>query len=147
MKSKVILILILAALAFPWLCSVNTWDINRYQNKFEAHKGDFEALVSLLKLQSFKPGYPINQNELPQNIQRILDNLNISDLNTNASSCKDTPTYEFTTSWSSKATLYFSKDFCNNSQTIKGYHEKVSETIEFWGMGDEWTMWIDYDFI
>ena len=61
MKGKVILTLILAALAFPWLCSINTRDINRYQNKFEAHKEEFEALVSLLKLQSIKVGYPINQ--------------------------------------------------------------------------------------
>jgi len=147
MKGRVILTLILVALAFPWLCSVNTLDINRYQNKFEAHKGEFEALLSLLKLQNIKPGYPINKNELPQNIRRILDNLDISDVNTNATSCGDTPAYEFTTSWSSKATLYFSKDSCNKAETIKGYHKKASETIELWGMGDDWVMWIDYDFI
>lgn len=126
MKIKSILILILVSLALP-SCSVNTWDINRYHNKFEAHKGEFEALVSLLKLQSFKIGYPINENELPKNIQRILDNLNISDVNINATSCKDISAYEFTTSWSGKATLYFYKDSCNKAQTTKGYHEKVSE--------------------
>jgi hypothetical protein len=147
MKGKVILILIFAAFAFLWLCSINTWNITRYQNKFEAHKKEFEVLVSLLKSQNIKVGYPINVNELPENIRRLLNDLNISDVNTNASSCTGTPAYEFTTSWSSQATLYFSKDSCNNEQTIKGYHEKVSETIEIWGLGDGWTMWIDYDFI
>ena len=146
MKRKVILILFLVALAL-YMCSVNTLDIYRYKNKFETHKDEFETLVSLLKLQDIKVGYPINVNDLPKSIHVILDNLNISDVNTNHSSCKDTPAYEFTTSWSSKATLYFLKDPCNKAQTIKGYHEKVSETIELWGMGNDWIMWIDYDFI
>jgi hypothetical protein len=145
MEVKAILILFLITLALP-SCSENPWDIRRYHNKFEAHKEEFEALVSLLKLQRIKVGYPINENDLPKSIHGILVNLNISDININVSSCKDTPTYEFTTSWSGNATLYFSKDSCNKAQTIKGYHEKVSETIELWGMGDEWTMWIDYDF-
>jgi hypothetical protein len=146
MEVKAILILFLVTLALP-SCSVNSFDISRYQNKFEAHKGEFEELVSLLKLQSIKVGYPIDVNELPKNIKIILDNLNISHVTTTASSCKDTPAYEFTTSWSGKATLYFSKDSCNLLQTNKGYHEKVSNTIELWGMGNEWLMWIDYDFI
>ncbi len=29
----------------------------------------------------------------------------------------------------------------------EGYHEKVSEQPELWGMGDDWIMWIDRDFI
>lgn len=146
MKGKIILTLVLVALALS-LCSVNSFDIYRYRYKFETHKEEFEELVSLLKSQNIKVGYPINVNELPKNIRSILNNLDISDVNTNASSCKDTPAYEFTTSWSSKATLYFSKDSCNKEQTIKGYHEKASETIELWGMGNDWFMWIDHDFI
>ena len=145
MEVKALLIVFLVTLALT-SCSINTRDISSYQNIFEAHKGEFEALVGLLKLQNIKVGYPINENELPNSIKVMLENLNISDINLNASSCKDTPAYEFTTSWNGKA-LSFSKDPCNKTQTVKGYHEKVSETIELWGMGNDWTMWIDYDFM
>jgi hypothetical protein len=128
-------------------CSVNKWDIKRYQNKFETHKKDFETLVGLLKTQKVKVGHSINENELPENIQLILEDLNISNVNINYSECKGLINYEFTSSWSSKATLYFSKDPCSKEQTRKGYHAKISEMIEVWGMGDDWIMWIDYDFI
>jgi hypothetical protein len=144
MKAQTFLIIFLVTLAS---CSVNNWDIKRYQNKFETHQKDFEILVNLLKTQDIKVGYSINENDLPKNIQNIIGDLNISNINLNVTQCKGSVDYEFTSSWSSKATLYFSKDTCNKKQTIKGYHSKTSEMIEVWGLGDGWIMWIDYDFI
>lgn len=142
MKAQTFLIIFLITFSS---CSVNNWDIKSYQKKFEVHKNDFETLVSLLKAENIRAGYPINENNLPENIQNIIEDLNIS--NINITQCKDLVDYEFTSSWSSKATLYFSKDSCNKEQTIKGYHAKTSEMIEVWGLGDGWVMWIDYDFI
>ena len=128
-------------------CSLNKWDIDRYRGKFEANKKDFETLVQLLKDQDIKVGYSINENELPESIKTLLSDLNISDVNLNNTQCQGSVDYQFTSSWSSKATLYFSKDTCNKEQTIKGYHANSSEMIEVWGLGDGWTMWIDHDFI
>lgn len=138
MKAQTFLIIFLITFSS---CSVNNWDIKSYQKKFEVHK----TLVSLLKAENIRAGYPINENNLPENIQNIIEDLNIS--NINITQCKDLVDYEFISSWSSKATLYFSKDSCNKEQTIKGYHAKTSEMIEVWGLGDGWVMWIDYDFI
>ena len=128
-------------------CSINKWDTDRYRNKFEANKKDFETLVQLLKQQDVKVGFSINENELPDSIVGILNDLDISDVNLNLSQCQGAVNYQFTSFWSSKATLYFSKDTCNKEQTKKGYHAKSSEMIEVWGLGDGWTMWIDHDFI
>ncbi len=127
--------------------SVNNSDIYRYKRKFERHKKDFENLVRLLKTQNIKVGYPINENVLPESIQTILINLDISDVNLNLTQCDNIADYQFTSSWSSKATLYFSKDTCNKRQTEKGFHDKTSKMIEVWGLGDDWIMWIDHDFI
>ncbi len=128
-------------------CSVNKSDINRYRSKFEANKKDFETLVELLKEQSIRVGYSINESELPAGIKAILNELDISDVNLSTTRCHGSIDYQFTASWSSNATLYFSKDTCNNEQAIKGYHANSSEMIEVWGLGDGWTMWIDHDFI
>lgn len=116
-------------------------------SRFEEHKGDFEELVVLLKAQNIKVGYPINENDLPDKIQNILRELHISDVNLNVTRCKGLVEYQFTTSWSGKTTLYFSKDICSKEETVKGFHAKTSEMIEVWGLGDEWAMWIDHDYI
>jgi hypothetical protein len=128
-------------------CSVNNWDISGYRSKFETHRKDFETLVKLLAEQNIKVGYSINENELPESIKIALDHLDISDVNLNTTMCQGSIDYQFTSSWSSNATLYFSKDACNKEQTSKGYHANSSEMIEVWGLGDEWIMWIDHDFI
>ena len=128
-------------------CSVNSCDINRYKSKFESNKQDFEKLVQLLKQQDIRIGYSINENELTEDTKAILRVLDINDVNLNITSCQGLIDYQFTSSWSRKATLYFSKDSCNKEQTIKGYHANLTEMVEIWGLGDGWTMWIDHDFI
>jgi hypothetical protein len=128
-------------------CSVNSDDINRYQTRFESHKQEFGILVKLLKEQNLRVGYSIRENELPENIRTLLQKLEISAVNLNTTECQDIVYYQFTSSWSSMATLYFSKDSCDKVQAVKGYHSKSSEMIEVWGLGDGWIMWIDYDFI
>jgi hypothetical protein len=128
-------------------CSVNKHDINRYRTRFESNRQEFGTLVRLLKEQKLRIGYSVNASELPRNIQTILQNLEIAEVYLKATECQGIVDYEFTCSWSSKATLYFSNDSCEKIQTVKGYHSKQSEMIEVWGLGDGWTMWIDYDFV
>lgn len=128
-------------------CSVNSWDVDRYKSKFQTNKKQFDTLVHLLKGQNLKVGYSINQSELPENIKTILRDLQISEVNLNLTRCDGVVSYEFRSSWSTKATLYFSNDACEKEQTVKGYHSNPSEMIEVWGLGEGWVMWIDHDFI
>jgi hypothetical protein len=128
-------------------CAVNKLDVDSYKGKFQANKKGFDTLVQLLKEQTLRVGYSINENELPDNIQTILDELEISDVNLDVTQCQGITGYQFTSSWSSKATLNFSKNTCDKDQTVQGYHAKISEMIEVWGLGDGWSMWIDHDFI
>jgi hypothetical protein len=127
-------------------CSVNSWDVYRYKSKFDRNKKELEQLINLLKTQNIRVGYFINQNELPDEITEYLDKLDINDLNLNLTNCEGLAQFEFTTSWCRAATLYFSKDPCDNRQTVKGFHDN-SGMIEIWGLGDGWCMWIDHDFI
>lgn len=144
---KVITIIMCVLFLTTPSCSVNTWDVDRYKSKFQANKTDFDTLVHLLKGPSLRVGYSINENELPESIQTILHDLEISAVSLNTTVCEGVIDYQFISSWSSKATLYFSKDSCDKEQTVKGYYSKKSEMIEVWGLGDGWTMWIDHDFI
>ena len=129
-----------------YTCSVNQWDVDSYISKFERNRKDFERLVYLLKGSNLKAGPPINENELSKNIQIILKNLDVVDVNLIVR-CQGITEYQFTTSWSNNATVYFTKQSCDKEQVVKGYHAKKSEMIEVWGLGNDWTMWIDYDFI
>lgn len=126
-------------------CSVSKSDIAEYKNKFETNRKEFENLIVLLKGQNLRVGYAINENDLPKNIQGILDDLDISSISVKVTDCKELPAYEFVTAWSDRATLYFSKDYCTQVQTAKTYHVQLSPMIEVWGMGDNWVMVIDYD--
>jgi len=127
-------------------CTPYSYDISRYKKKFEAHRSDFDSLVSLLKAQNLQNGPPINENNLPDEIKRQLAALEISDVSI-LGRCKDTTVYEFTSNWIKKAALHFSWDLCDKEQSVKGYHGMGGKMIEIWGLGDGWIMWIDYDFI
>lgn len=146
MKAKTILYLLFITLVISG-CSVNNWDVNRYKRKFEANKEDFEKLVNLLKHENIKVGYSVRRNELSDRVQQILNELDIYDVVLDITQCPNVIEYQFTSSWSRKATLYFSKNICNKEQTVKGFHSTPTEMIEVWGLGDDWTMWIDHDFI
>ncbi len=113
-------------------------------NKFYEYRQDFELMVTFLKAHNVQVGYPVNKNNLPENIKEILHSLDISDVNLNFTKCEGLIDYEFKTNWSNKATLYFSKDSCDKKQSIKGFHDST-HMIEVWGLGDEWIMWLDHD--
>lgn len=146
MKVITIVIFLILFVVAP-SCSVNKYDINRFQARFESKRQMFETLVQLLDKQNLRVGHSINENELPENVQEILQNLEISTISLNHTQCQGVLDYQLTTTWSRTSTLYFSKDKCDKIQTVKGYHSKHSEMIEVWGLGEGWIMWIDYDFI
>ena len=113
----------------------------------EIHKNNFEKLINLLKTEHVRVGYSINENNLSHNIQKILLDLEITNVRTTYTNCDGLIEYEFSSFWTRKASLYFSKNLCEKEQSRKGYHANPSEMIEVWGLGDGWIMWIDYDFI
>lgn len=145
MKAVTIVIFFLILINFS--CSVNKLDVDKYKSRFQENKKGFDTLVQLLKKQSLRVGYSVKESEMPESIRIILNDLDISDVNLNATQCLGLIDYEFISCWSTKATLYFSKNTCDIKQTMNGYHDKSSEIIEIWGLGDGWIMWIDYDFI
>jgi hypothetical protein len=149
MKQKFFHLILLFSLSLT-NCSVNKVDINNYLNNFEDKKKDFdELIIGLLNNESIvgKVGHTINENELSKPIKDKLDKLGIINVERSYSKCPDTTEINLTTNWTTKATVYFTKDICDKEQSAKGYHAKTSQMIEVWGLGDGWIMWIDYDFI
>jgi hypothetical protein len=127
-------------------CGINSWDVSRYKNKFESNKESFDKLVSLMKKEKLEVSSSIRESELSNQVQDLLNDLKINRVNVSATLCEGMVTYQFETDWSGIATLYFSRETCNKEQTEKGYHF-TSGNIEIWGMGEDWLMMIDHDFI
>jgi hypothetical protein len=132
-------------------CSVNKFDTKRYINKFSENKKDFEELVILLKSEKTitdRAGYSINENELNEEIRNKLDKLEIAEVSISYTHCQGVISIGLTTNWTKKATVYFTNDICDKVQTARGYYSvQSSGTIEVWGLGDDWLMLIDRDFI
>jgi hypothetical protein len=146
MKLQTIIICLLVTITLG-NCSVGSSDIETYKGKFYAHKNTFNNIVTRLRTENIKVGFTVNENELSADVQKILAELGIKDINTSMTTCNGVVEYQFTSIWSSNATLYFSKNECNKQQSKTGFHSKMSEMIEVWGLGNDWIMWIDYDTI
>jgi len=144
------IILFFSSNLFLFSCTDSKHDTKDYINKFYSNKEAFDELI--IELRSSKSlinriGKPIKIYELNDSITKKLNQLGVSDLEISYSKCQGLTYISLTTSWAKKATVYFTKDSCDKIQTAKGYYGKTSEMIEVWGLGDNWLMWIDYDFI
>ena len=127
-------------------CSARKIDVENYKQKFIENKKDFEVLVELLKTQRLRGGHSVRTDELSKEVKQCLDKLDILNVTVNFTKCNGVVEYQFTTSWSSNATVYLSKNICDNRQSENGFF-RSSEMVDVYGMGDDWILWIDHDFI
>ena len=104
-------------------------------------------LLSADKKIMSETGYSIRNDNLSSDIKDLLNELEVNSINTKYTNCENITQIEFVTNWTTKGSVYFAKDSCDREQSKKGFHTKLSEMIEVWGLGDDWIMWIDYDFI
>lgn len=92
----------------------------------------------------------INPQSLSKPIAKELKNKGIYRITVNNNSeCKEV---EYTTNWTEYpiGTLYLTWTTCGNTkQTEKGYYEDNfhDNFIEIWGIGNNWLIWTDSDFI
>ena len=131
-------------------CTVNKHDAKDYIAKFYANKKSFEEII--IELKSSKAfnnriGLPIRLYELNKELYKKTSQLDVLDIDILYSQCQGINYISLTMNWTKKVTVHLTKDSCDKTQTAKGYHNKTSEMIEVWGLGDDWLMWIDYDFI
>ncbi|MDP4269548.1 MAG: hypothetical protein Q8909_05425 [Bacteroidota bacterium] len=56
---------------------------------------------------------------------------------------------EYLTNWTEYpiGTLYLTQTTEDTIQTKKGYYKKYPNSIEVWGLGNHWLIWIDSDFM
>ena len=92
-------------------------------------------------------GYSVNKNDLDKDTKTILSKLDILDISTSSSDCKDITQYQLEADWTTKLHIYFTKDNCDNVETKRGFRKQASKYIEVYGLGDNWLMWIDYDLL
>jgi CRISPR/Cas system-associated endoribonuclease Cas2 len=128
-------------------CGINSWDISRYRNNFTSHREQYNKLVEGLKKCNLRVGYSVYESELPDDLQSLLQDLEITDVNLLHTTCDGKTDYQFESKWSTKAHLFFIYKSCELEHSATGYHVIMSQMIELWGLGNGWVMMIDHDFI
>lgn len=143
MNLKKIILNCLAAVVLMLVsgCATSKSDLENFQHKFQQEKFKFETLVKLLDEQDLRVDYFVDETKLSANIRSLLSDLDISVISKNQTG------YEFESSLGRGVHIYFVKDKFDASITYRGYHQKTSEMIEVRGLGEGWTMVVDYDFI
>ncbi|WP_298507013.1 MULTISPECIES: hypothetical protein [Flavobacteriaceae] len=91
----------------------------------------------------------INPLDLNESIAKELEEKGIYRLTViNNSKCQEV---EYTTNWTEYpiGTLYLTWTTCDSKQTEKGYYKDNFDLnfIEVWGIGNNWMIWTDSDFI
>lgn len=130
-------------------CQVNKSDTENYIEKFKENRIEFENLVKKIKGNKLLiPKYVgrIKESELDTESRNEIKNLEIGEIYLSDTECEGKMNVEFSTNWTTKASVYFNQNECDCVQSKIGYHSKTT-MIEVWGLGNGWIMWIDYDFI
>jgi len=115
---------------------------------FYDNKEIFESLTDQLtndkNLIDARLGQLIRPEEFDDLTNKQLRRLKIDFVTISNTSCGQLK-IEFTTSWTSYpiGQMYLTKD-CKDDSSNKGNYWKTG-FIEVWGLGDDWTIWIDSD--
>jgi hypothetical protein len=142
-----ITITVVLIILYAVCCRVNSWDIYRYKRQFDSNRKQYNELVEGLKKCPLRVGYTVYTNELPEHLQELIDELNITNVNSRFTPCDGKVEYQFESLWSNKIHLFFTYNTCEIEQSALVAHVIMSEMIELWGLGKGWVMMIDYDFI
>lgn len=144
-----LIVMVLTCLAIA-NCSTSS-NVNHYKERFYEHQQDFEKLIVILKRDTGMArqiGRSFSAQDMSSEIQKKLNDLGIVTIEFNNNHCPGKSHINLSTSWTSKGSVSLVKDVCDKEQTKKGYHGKAaSGTIDIWGLGDGWLLWIDDDFI
>ena len=141
LKKKILNCLAAVVLTLVSGCATSKSELENFQHKFQKDKFKFETLVKLLDEHNLRVDYFIDETKLSAEIRSLLSDLDISDVSKNRTG------YELESSWGRWVHVYFVKDNYNLRESYIGYHRQTSEMIEVWGLGEGWTMVVDYDFI
>ncbi|MFC4815551.1 hypothetical protein [Flavobacterium sp. GCM10023249] len=149
MKKHLVLIYTVLIGFFVSSCSVTESDTESYIARFYENKIVFERLVQKVNEDQYALstiGHSINKSKVHPGIQEDIEDLEIATLQLSTTDCHGITQTELSVNWTTHATVTFIKSKCPSIETKKGYHSK-NQMIEVWGLGEGWTMMIDYDFI
>lgn len=51
--------------------------------------------------------------------------------------------FDFTTNWSEIIPVHLAYNTCDSIETVKGFYKKDKNSNEFWGLGNNWSMWTE----
>ena len=93
-----------------------------------------------------KLGLTVNTSELKHQLRDELINKGIVSIT--VSKFEQCNKIEYQTKWTNYpvGTMYLTLDKCDSIQTLKGYYDS-SNFIETWGIGENWVIWTDSDFM
>lgn len=150
---SVILILILTLISCQDNRERRKGIVSEKMEAFSAERLEWEELTQRIlknEIVNANLGKSIEPSELGKSLETELEEKGISRISVlNSSECKEV---EYITNWTGYpiGTLYLTWTTCGNKQqTEKGYYEDNfdSNFIEIWGIGNNWLIWTDSDFI
>lgn len=124
--------------------------VETYKRFFYENQKTFDQIVERISNNTSintKTGQRIEPKEFDELTNKQLRRLNIQFVEINKTNCRQLE-IEFATSWTEYpiGQMYLSKDCLDNKSTKDSYWTD-GNFIEVWGLGNNWTIWVDSDAI
>jgi hypothetical protein len=125
--------------------------VESYKIFFYDNRETFEQIVNeLIKAENIndRVGKIINPDDFDELTNKKLRRLEIDFVTISKVNCDDFEV-EFKTSWTNYpiGQMYLTKTGCADTKATKGNYWTDTNFIEVWGLGDDWIIWTDSDFI
>ena len=120
---------------------VNSWDVNRYKNNFNTQRKQYDELVEGLKKCNLRVGYTVYTNELPDDLQSLLEELEITRVSFKLTTCDGKTDYQFESNWSAKTHLFYTYSTCEVRSKCIGLSRCNVRDDRTLGPGE----WLGYD--
>jgi hypothetical protein len=146
-----ILIFILAGCNYINTAEKRADEVNSYKELFFNNRQVFEGIVAQIKSDErlrAKANGVIMPEEFDELTLRQLRQLKIRHLTIKSTLC-DELEIEFRTHWTEYpiGQMYLTKPACEDALAGKGNYWNDGSFIDVWGLGDDWLIWTDSDFI
>ena len=135
-------------------CSNDKIDPGKLKKKFYTLQQVLDNLVAELRYDSAfdlkkraceSCGLVLNRNDFNDKIAKVFESAGIKTVFTFHWSCvKPSPKqFDFETNWDNSLPVHLTYNSCDTTETIKGFYRKDKNLNEFWGLGNNWTIWIE----
>lgn len=142
--SQLVLLIIVTIIS----CKSNTEISDVYVDRFYKNQAQANELVKLLRFDSSleeKSGEVLNSTMFNEVTKKRLAYLGIDAVHLFAwiGSSRPQLQFDFITNWRKENFIHLTYNSLDSISTLKGFYRKDKNSNEFWGLGENWTLWIE----